>query len=123
MSGILIGIGTALAIILLVVYFFFRMYQTAQGDRQRRKRAIKATARIVKIGHSRTSETDEDLMVYLTLEVTPPDGKPFEVDTMWWVQPAAAANVEVGRTVAVKIDAKNPKLIYSAERWFTDANH
>ena len=123
MVSILGGIGLALGIILLLVAAFYGMYRTAENDRKRRKQAIKATARIVKIGHSRNSQNRGDVTVYLTLEVIPPNGAPYEVDTHWWVNAASVPKVEVGRTVAVKIDAKDTKVIYSAERWFTDANH
>ena len=109
---------------LFLVGAFYWMYRTAQNDRHKRKRAIKATAKILKISHSRIStQSRGDVIVYLTLEVTPPTGAPYQVDTDWWIGAAAIPKVEVGRTVAIKIDAKDPKIIYSGERWFTDANH
>jgi len=116
-------VGALLLTILLLVYFFYRMYSIAEQDRRRRKRAVKATAKIIKIGHSRNSEYTGEVIVHVTLEVTPPNGVPYELDTEWWLNPTAIPKMEVGRTVAVKIDSKNPKIIYSAERWFTDSNH
>jgi len=112
-----------LAAFLFLVAAFYWMYRTAENDRHRRKRAVKASAKIIKIGHSRNSQNEGDVIVYLTLEITPPGGTPYEVDTDWWLSAAAIPKVEVGRIVAVKIDAKNPRIIYSAEKWFTDSNH
>jgi len=116
-------IGVLLGAILFLVVAFYLMYRTAEGDRHRRKQATKATAKIIKIGHSRNSEYTGEVIVHVTLEVTPPNGIPYEVDTEWWLNPTAIPKMEVGHTVAVKIDSKNPKIIYSAERWFTDSNH
>jgi hypothetical protein len=110
------------ATFLFLVAYFFWLYITARNERRQRKRAIKASAKIIKIGHSRNTR-DGDVIVYLTLEVTPPNGTPYMIDTDWFLGAAAIPKVEVGRIVAVKIDAKDPKKIYSAERWFTDSNH
>ncbi len=110
-------------IVLFVVGMFYSMYLTARSDKEKRRQATKATAKIVKVGHSRNSEKYGGVFVHLTLEVEPPNGSPYEVDTEWWVKPGSTPQVEAGRTVRVKIDPRNPKVIYSGEPWFEDTNH
>ncbi len=112
-----------LIIVLFLAGMFTWMYLTARNDRDRRRHATSALARIIQIGHSHNSEKTGEVLVHLTLEVTPSKGSPYEVETEWWVKPASLPMIEVGRTVAVKIDSKNPKLIYSGEGWFSDLNH
>ncbi len=113
----------AVLIMAVVVGAFYSMYWTARNDRNKRKQAVKATARIARVGHSRNSTKYGLVLVHLTLEVTPPNGLPYNVDTEWWIKPASTPMVEVGRTVAVKIDHKNPNRIYSGESWASDLNH
>lgn len=113
---------TVLGIILFLALMLFLMYRTAQANRDRRKRAVKATARIVKVGHSSNTSYGK-ISVFLTLEVSPPAGAPYELATEWWVDPAQSSKLEEGRTIAVRIDAKNPKLVYSAEKGLSDMNN
>ena len=121
-DGLMTVVWTLLGILLFLAVMFFLMYRTAQSNRERRKKAAKATARIVKVGHSSNTRYGK-ISVFLTIEVEPPAGSPYEVATEWWVNPADASKLEVGRTLAVKIDARDPKVIYSAEKGLSDMNN
>jgi hypothetical protein len=50
--------------------------------------------------------------VRLWLEVTPPEGKPYEVAATWRVDLGMLPQFQSGQTVSVKIDRDNPKKIY-----------
>jgi len=119
----LVTIGlTLLGIVLFIGAMFFLMYRSAGANRNRRKQAAKATARIVKVGHSSNTSYGK-ISVFLTIEVSPPTGAPYQVATEWWVNPADASKLEEGRSIAVRIDAKNPQVIYSAEKGLSDMNN
>ncbi len=109
--------------VLFIVGWLIWNYLSTKNNMDKRQRATKATAKIVNIGHSRNSEKYAHVTVYLTLEIIPPNGAPYQLDTKWWVKPGQTSQVEVGRTVNVKIDAKNPNVIYSGESWFRDTNY
>ena len=123
MIGLLDWVGPILVIIFLVGLFFFGFYLIAQADRKRRKQAVKASAQIVQVGHSRSSEKYGDIVVDLSLEITPPNGVPYQSKVKWRVKPASASKVQVGSSLAIKIDPKNPQSIYSAEKGIDDMNH
>ncbi len=109
-----------LIVVLFLAGMFYWLNRTARNDHDRRRGAISALARIIRVGHSRNSEKNGEVLVHLTLEITPPKGAPYAVDTEWWVKPASLPLVEAGRAVAVKIDARDPTVIYSGEGWFRE---
>ena len=120
MIGLLDWVGPVFLIFMLVGIFLFRSYRVTQADRKRRKQAVKASAipasaKVLRVGDSDFSSGGID--VELTFEVTPPNGVPYQVTNNWSVEPLSISKVQPGSVLAVKIDAKNPKIIYSAEDW------
>jgi len=61
--------------------------------------------------------------VDMTLEITPSNGVPYQLQVRWRVKPASASKIQVGGSLAIKIDQNNPQLIYSAEKGIQDMNH
>ncbi len=43
--------------------------------------------------------------------------EPYELSTMWSVEPGAVARMQAGQTFAIKVDPLNRTRVYSAERW------
>ena len=123
MIGLLDWVGPFFLIIVLVGIFLFRSYSRTRSDRERRRQSIKTSAKILEVGHSRASEKNNDIVVDLTLEITAPDGIAHQSKVRWRVEPASAFKVQAGNNLAIKIDPKNPELIYSAEKGIQDMNH
>ena len=46
------------------------------------------------------------------LQVKSAAGADYEVTTFWKVYPMATPNLQVGKTVAVKVDASNPQMVF-----------
>jgi hypothetical protein len=102
---------------LFLVVAFYGMYRTAKKRRNQVAKALPATARIIKIGHSSSSANYGTVLVHLTFEVMPTNGASYELVTEWFVEPASVSKLEEGKILNIKIDPKNPKTIYSAEAW------
>jgi hypothetical protein len=109
---------------LLFVIWLYGMYRTAHKERDGFASATPASARLVKIGRSygsgstfRNSGNYGDVIVQLTFEVAPPSGPPYELTTEWSVEPASVSKLQEGQTFKIRIDAGNPKKIYSGETW------
>ncbi len=113
-SVLLIGGICALAT-LLVGMAFYRMYLDARKTRENIAKGIPATATVLHVGSSDASSDGID--VNLTLEVMPPGGAPYKLHTTWSVEPVSVSKIQPGCTVAIKIDAHDPKKVYSAEDW------
>ena len=84
--------------------------------RQRTAAGIPATATIVS-AESFASRHSSRLNVQLTLDVQPPTGTVYRATTGWAVDYIAASQLQPGQTVAVRIDANNPSLIYPGVAW------
>ena len=123
MIGLLDWVGPLLVIAVITGLFLYRSYVVAEADRKRRKGAVRASAQIIQVGHSRSSEKYGDIVVDMVLEITPPKGTPYQLNVRWRVKPASASKVQVGSSLAIKIDANNPQSIYSAEKGIQDMNH
>ncbi len=116
--GLVIGLGTAVIVIVAVVAGFIWLRNSTSADELRIKQAIPgATAKVIALGNSYTSRTYGTMSVGLRLEITPPFGEPYQIISVWEIQPAHVAEVQVGKTIPVKVDAKNPKIIYPDVPW------
>ncbi len=102
---------------LFLVIALYGMYRTAKKGRDQFAKALPAKARIIKIGHSSSSATYGDVLVHLTFEVMPPSGSPYELATECSIEPASVSKLEEGKVLNIKIDPKNPKVIFSSESW------
>ncbi len=99
------------------IWLLVRARQVKAYDRQR-ARAIKARARIVKVNRSEYSRRSGDILANLALEVIPPHAAPYQLDDIeWYIQPGAAARVQEGLEMGIRIDADNPRVIMPAEKW------
>ncbi len=107
--------GICLLAALLVGLAFYRMDLDAKKTRQDIDQAIPATAKVLHVGESEASSDGID--IDLTVEVMPPMGAPFKVKATWSVEPVSVPKVQEGSLLAIKIDKKNPRKIYSAEEW------
>ncbi len=107
--------GICLLAALLVGLAFYRMYLDAKKTREAIDQAIPATAKVLHVGASEASSDGID--IDLTVEVMPPMGAPYKVKATWSVEPVSVAKVQEGSLLAIKIDKKNPRKIYSAEDW------
>ncbi len=118
MIGLVIGCGTAVIVIGALAAAFVWMRKSTASDELRIKQAIPgATAKVVELGNSSVSRTYGDMSVGLRLEIIPPFGAPYQVISVWEIQPAHAPDVQVGKTIPVKVDAQNPKIIYPDVPW------
>ena len=100
---------------LFVVLAFYMMYRGAKKETDAIAQATPASAKVVHLGRSESGGGGVDVNV--TFEVSPPSGLPYQVKTIWTVEPLSVSKIQVGCTVALKIDAKDPQTLYSAEDW------
>lgn len=73
--------------------------------------ATPASATVLEVGDS-TNTNSGELRTTLRLQVDPPFGPSYETLTLWHIQPAHAADVQAGKKLDIKIDQKNPQVIY-----------
>ncbi len=92
-------------------------YLSALKRRARFNSATPAQARIVKLGRSHNTGTFGGNDVDMTLEVIPPGAAPYQVALTWSVEPLAVSKLKQGDLLSVRIDATDPKRIYSGEKW------
>ncbi len=118
MIGLSIGGGIAVIVIGMLVVAFVWMRNSTSADELRIKQAIPgATAKVIALGNSYVSRTYGDMSVGLRLEITPPSGEPYQVISVWEIQPVHAFELQVGKTIPVKVDAINPKIVYPDVPW------
>ncbi len=87
-----------------------------RGTAARMVRATPASAKIIQVGNSYNME-HWGTSVSLRLEVAPPGGSPYQIISVWEVQPPFLDQIKAGNTLAIKIDAQNPKVIFPAAAW------
>lgn len=110
-----------LLLLLGILWLFLRARQVKAFNRQRR-RATKATARLIRIEQSTNSERTGMILVDIVLEILPPEGEPYKLkDIKWYIEPAAASKFQEGLVMNIRIDAKNKMIIFPAERWARSA--
>jgi len=112
--GVIIALVCA-GVAVLIFLIFYTLYLNAKKSKEAIDQGIPATAKVLKVGHSESSGGGVD--VNLTLEVMPPSGLPYTVTTVWTVEPLSISKIQEGSTVAIKINAKDHKEIYSMETW------
>ena len=83
---------------------------------ERYAQAMPSTAKIVQVGGVYTSRTYGTTSVGLRLEVDPRFGPTYQAISVWEVKSTHAHDLE-GKTVNIRIDRQNPKIIYSDENW------
>jgi len=108
--------------LLIVVILFYGMYRTTKNAKRSFAAATPASAKILTIGESSASAHYGDVIVDLILEITPPAGQPYQESVSWSVQPASVSKLKEGLPLKIRIDNKNHKKIYSAEKWLSSLN-
>lgn len=93
------------------------LHNRARRDRAPYDRAVPGVARVLKIGKTTESRSYGAMVMDLLLQVHRPGVEPYELSTMWSVEPGAVAKVQVGQTFAVKIDPLDRTRIFSGEKW------
>ncbi len=83
---------------------------------ERFAQATPATAKITDVGGVYTSRNYGTTSAGLRMEVTPAFGLPYQVISVWEIKSTHAHDLE-GKTVNIRIDRQNPKIIYSDESW------
>jgi hypothetical protein len=104
------------------IVFLFRAGAQRRAEIQARATAaMPATATIVS-AESFSSEHSSRLYVQLTLDVQPQFGAAYRTETHWAVDYIAAANLQPGQTVPVRVDPAQPGLVYPGVTWaeYTD---
>jgi len=76
-----------------------------------------ASAKIIELGSSYTSRNYGTMSVAMRMEVTPAFGQPYQTISVWEIEPVHASEMQVGKSFPVKVDAKNPKIIFPDLRW------
>ncbi len=124
--ALVIGIIIVVAALVVTIYIAVKqrintnnLIRNNEINCERQKRAACAIALVL---HSRggiTPVPSSRTPMTLTLEVTPPDGKPYRATTQWSVDVSALFYVAQGQEIAVKIDSDDSSIIYPNATWAT----
>ncbi len=106
--------AAATALVLTALNF---LSKRAREEREPYDRAVLGVARVLKVANTTPSRSYGAILMDLLVQVHRPGVEPYELSTMWSVQPGAVAKMQVGQTFAVKIDPLDRNRIYSAETW------
>ena len=93
--------------------------QSMDGDALRIQQALSGgIARVIEQGNKDYSRKHINVKIPLRLEITPPNGgAPYQTISVWDLDPTNEAMLQVGKTIPVKIDVQNPKIIYPDVPW------
>lgn len=91
--------------------------ESARRDREAFQRAVPGVARVLKVGNTTPSRSYGAMIMDLLIQVHRSGVAPYELSTIWSVQPGAESRLQVGQTLAVKIDPLDRNRIYSGETW------
>lgn len=94
-----------------------KLRERARQDRERYERAVPGTARVLKVGNTTPSRSYGTIIMDLLIQVHRNGVEPYELSTMWSVEPRAVSRMQVGQTFAIKVDPLDRTRIYSAETW------
>ena len=89
----------------------------ARKDREPYDRAVPGVARVLKIGKTTPSRSYGAIIMDLLIQVHRNGVEPYELSTMWSVDPGAVPKMQVGQTFAIKVDPLDRKRVYSGETW------
>jgi len=123
-TAVILGVFSLVCGLFVVIFglLLFGMYRDAQKEKTGKAEGLPATAKVLKVGQSETSRNYGTVTVNLALEITPPSGLPYTLKQVWDVDPASIANIQEGRTLSIKVDARDPRRIYSTEPWARSTN-
>jgi len=89
----------------------------AAGDRQAFARSVPGTARVLKVANSTPSRSYGTIVMDLLIQVQRSGVEPYELSTMWSVEPGYVRRMQAGQSFAIKVDPLDSNRIYSAEKW------
>ncbi len=104
--------ATALALVALKF-----LSDRALRDRAAYARSVPGFARVLKVGNTTPSRSYGAIIMDLLIQVHRSGVEPYELNTMWSVDPGAVSRLQVGQSFAVKVDPLDRTRIYSAEPW------
>jgi hypothetical protein len=113
-------IATILPFLLVGAVIGYILYSLRKGKKdlaireERFKSAISAEADILSIQHGLggTSMQGVYATIRFTLEVHSPGKPAYKTHTFWSVYPQAIGQLEIGKTVKIRIDAKDPYVVF-----------
>jgi hypothetical protein len=114
-SDILITVGVSAVVILFLAIAAKRGEKMLAEQAARVKDAQPAQAKILRYEEGVFGGRDSQgrfAGVRFELEVTFPGQPPYQATTFWKVYPMAVPQLQVGKLVAVKVDAADPQIIY-----------
>jgi hypothetical protein len=118
--GAAIGLGTAVLVVGALAVYFVRSGRTEKALAGRMAQARPgAMAKVIELGSSYASRNYGDVSVAMRLEVVPAFGPAYQTISVWQIQPIHVTEVQVGKSLPVKVDAQNPKIIYPDVPWAT----
>ena len=91
--------------------------ERARREREAFERAVPGVARVLKVANTTPSRSYGAIIMDLLIQVHRAGVAPYELSTMWSVEPGAVPRLQAGQTFAVKIDPLDRNRIYSAETW------
>ncbi len=106
------GVAAAIALI-----GFNALRERARREREAFDRSVPGLARVLKVANTTPSRSYGAIIVDVLIQVHRPGVAPYELSTMWSVEPGAVSRLQAGQTFAVKIDPLDRNRIYSAETW------
>lgn len=80
-------------------------------------RAVPGVARVLKIANTTPSRSYGTIVMDLLIQVHRNGVEPYELSTMWSVEPGAVPRMQVGSMFAVKVDPLDRNRVYSGETW------
>lgn len=111
--------------VLIVAFILYRLRgsfkkQTRHADRirTRKEHAFPANAKILSIKQG-ISGGDINRIVHLELEIMPLGGQTYKARTTWFVDTLHFSKIQEENIIPVKIDPKNPHLIFPDISWAT----
>ncbi len=99
---------------LVVMYY---LGQQARREREPFDRAVPGVARILWVGNTGPSRSFGAIIMDLLIEVRRSGVEPYELSTMWSVDPGAVSKMKVGETFAIKVDPLDRTRVFSGEPW------
>ncbi len=113
-----------LVIVVALIFILLRGRRSSTGRPRKRfdfaarsESALCASAVVLKLKGAVAGEAGTRTCVSLTLEVTPPGKEPYTAHAQWLVAPSALPLISAARDIMVKIDARNPGIVYPGESW------
>jgi hypothetical protein len=96
-----------------------RNHKENRSQKQAQDSALWAGALIVDARGGITGESASKARLTLTLEVTPPQGKPYRATAVWMVDITALHLASAGSPVPVRLNTSDPQKVYPAVPWAT----